>query len=256
MNEDAKRQVIEELRDDANYYGELGKRYLSNSDIKTLVSEPDLYGQPIEGINLVKGGYMHLRILEPHLIGNYEIVDCPTRRNKEYTDFVNDRVVEGEPKPIFLLRKEANELEALATKVESNDEFVDALQRDIEPNEIEEPMIGEIEGYWFKGKADRINRRRGFIADLKTTRSLSLFKKNIEAYGYHSQAYIYEKLFGLPVRFYVIDKETGRLGVYDMSEYRMEQAEKYVKWGLEKLEMYYGADGQENLEQYYEYMVL
>lgn len=248
---------VELLRDDDNYYGELGRRFISNSDINTLVTDPDLYGRGMgDSINLVKGSFMHLRILEPEKVKDFKIVDAPTRRNKEYTEFVKEHTIEGQPKPIFMLKKEANDLEMLARKIEGNNEFVDALQTDIQPFEIEEPMVGELFGYHFKGKADRINRRRGFIADLKTTRSLSLFRGNAESYGYHTQAYIYQKLFGLPVRFYVIGKEDGRLGVYDVGEDMLKRAEERVKWGLERLEMYYGFDADKDIDQYYEYREL
>ena len=30
-------EAIEKLRDDSNYYGEFGKQFISNSDIKTLL---------------------------------------------------------------------------------------------------------------------------------------------------------------------------------------------------------------------------
>ena len=35
-----KEDVIEKLRDDEHYYGDFGKKYLSNSDIKTLLTNP------------------------------------------------------------------------------------------------------------------------------------------------------------------------------------------------------------------------
>tara|TARA_R110000822_G_scaffold36734_5_gene103211 strand:+ start:714 stop:1487 length:774 start_codon:yes stop_codon:yes gene_type:complete len=257
MTDFEKEGYIELLRDDNHYYGELGKEFISNSDINTLVSDPDLYGKGLDdGINLIKGSYMHLRILEPEKVKDFQVVDAATRRNKEYTEYVKEHTIEGQPKPIFMLKKEATELEMLARRIETNNEFVDALQTDIQPNEIEEPAIGELFGYQFKGKADRINRRRGFIADLKTTRSLSLFRGNAESYGYHTQAYIYQQLFGLPVRFYVIGKEDGRLGVYDVSEDMLKRAEERVKWGLERLEMYYGSNPDKEIDQYYEYMLL
>jgi hypothetical protein len=107
--------TINELRVDANYYGELGKRFLSNSDIVKLVKQPDLYGQPTEdSIALLKGDYMHKRILQPELVEDIIVVDAKTRRNREYTEFVRELEVEGQPKPIFLLRREVDEMEALA----------------------------------------------------------------------------------------------------------------------------------------------
>ena len=32
--------IIEQLRDDSNYYGKVGRQYLSNSDIGTLLTNP------------------------------------------------------------------------------------------------------------------------------------------------------------------------------------------------------------------------
>jgi hypothetical protein len=35
-----KEKAIEKLRDDEHYYGPFGKKYLSNSDISTLLTNP------------------------------------------------------------------------------------------------------------------------------------------------------------------------------------------------------------------------
>jgi len=40
--------VIEQLRDDKQYYAGVGKNYLSNSDIGTLLKNPKEYGMPRE----------------------------------------------------------------------------------------------------------------------------------------------------------------------------------------------------------------
>jgi len=251
-------EIIALLRDDANYFGELGSRYLSNSDISVLCNNPDYYGkiQFDNNADYLKGRWLHLRILEPENIGNMIVVNATTRNTTAYKEVVAEHTIEGFPKPMFLLRHETIELEGLARKVELNPDFRDGLQDHRLPFEVEEPAIGELFGYNFKGKADRINRQRGFVADLKTTRSLSQFRSNFCNYGYHTQAYIYQQLFGMPVRFYVIDKSNGRLGIYDVSQETLQRAEERVKWGLEKLEMYYGENPAENIEQYYEYLEL
>jgi hypothetical protein len=249
--------VIKQLRDDSNYFGEVGRRFLSTSDIKNLVSDPSSYGKLGEdNVNLLKGTYLHRRILQPELAQSFTIINATTRTTNVYKEAVAAASIEGMPKPVFLLEKEVEELELLANKIETNDEFVDALQGGKQPFEVEEPAIGELFGYWFKGKADRINSRRGFVADLKTTRSLSSFVYNFYDYGYHVQAYVYNKLFNLPVRFYVISKEDGKLGVYDVSDKALERAEEYIKWGLERLEMYYGENPTSDINQYYDYSVL
>lgn len=43
-----KEKVIEKLRDDENYYGNFGKKYLSNSDIGTLLTNPLNLGKASE----------------------------------------------------------------------------------------------------------------------------------------------------------------------------------------------------------------
>ena len=247
-------EIIEKLRDDANYYGAFGKQFMSTSDIKVLVDTPDLYGQ-VRGddSNLLKGSYFHKRILEPEsLEGAFTIINASTRTTKEYKNAVADASLDGVNNPYFLLQKEVDEMEILASKLESNDEFVDALQYQKQPFEVEEPSVGGILGITFKGKADRINRRRGFIADLKTSRSLESFRFNFKSYGYHAQAYVYSKLFGLPVRFYVIGKEDGRMGVYDVSDETLNLGERYVEWGIERYHLYYGENPLSEITQYYE----
>jgi len=59
-------KIIEKLRNDEHYYGEFGKQYLSNSDIKTLLTNPLALGQPSEPrAAFLVGGYFHTAILEP-----------------------------------------------------------------------------------------------------------------------------------------------------------------------------------------------
>jgi hypothetical protein len=41
-----KEKIIEMLREDEHYYGDFGKQYLSNSDIKTLLKNPLALKEP------------------------------------------------------------------------------------------------------------------------------------------------------------------------------------------------------------------
>jgi len=43
-----KEDVIERLRNDEDYYGDFGKKYLSNSDISTLLTNPLALGKASE----------------------------------------------------------------------------------------------------------------------------------------------------------------------------------------------------------------
>ncbi len=258
MDAEKKARIIERLRDDEEYFGEFGQQYLSNSDMKTLLEKPDLYGARWDSnVDFLKGRYLHHRVLQPELFeveGEYPmvIVDCNTRNNKEYKDIVAENTLEGIEKPLYLLKKEADEMNFLADKVLANADFREALTGNRQPNEVEEPEIMELFGYWFKGKADRINKHMGIVPDFKTTRSLSAFTSNFKKYGYHGQAYIYDELFGMPVEFFVIDKETGRLGRFQVSEETLLEGKAFVMAGLERLEYYYGVNALGDISQYYE----
>lgn len=255
------KQIIEKLRDDVHYFGDFGKMWFSNSEISKLIEKPDTFADPWEpSLDFEKGRYIHYKMLQPELFegGNEPmiIVDASTRNNKEYKEVVGEHQKEDEPRPLFLLRKEVGELDYLVSLMMRNDEFVEVLQKNRKPNEVEEPAIGEIMGYKFKGKADRKNSHLGILADLKSTRSLESFRMNFKNYGYHSQAYIYQELFGMPVRFYVISKEDGRLGIFDVSDETLELGRQRVALGLEKYETYWGENPTQNVDQYVDYDVL
>lgn len=258
MTTSQKKKIIERLRNDDEYFGELGSQYLSNSDMKILIEKPDLYGTKWStNVDFLKGKYLHHKILQPELFeveSNYPmtIVDCNTRNHKEYKDIVYENTLEGIEKPLYLLKKEVEEMNLLAKKVLSNSDFRAYLTENQKPNEIEEPEIMNLFGYWFKGKADRINEHMGIVADFKTTRSLSSFTTNFRKYGYHGQAFIYKELFGMPVEFFVIDKETGRLGRFQVSEETLSEGRDYVLAGIENLEYYYGDNKEGNIDQYYD----
>ena len=70
-----KEKVIEKLRDDEHYYGSFGKKYLSNSDIRTLLTNPLALGKPSEPRPaFLVGGYFHTCILEPDKLQKYTVI--------------------------------------------------------------------------------------------------------------------------------------------------------------------------------------
>ena len=78
-----KQKVIEKLRDDEHYYGDFGKKYLSNSDIGTLLTNPLNLGKASEARPaFLVGGYFHTAILEPDKLKKYKIIDASTRNTK------------------------------------------------------------------------------------------------------------------------------------------------------------------------------
>ena len=49
MTQDQLTQVLDKLRDDEHYYGDFGKQFLSNSDIRSLLTDPLGFKKPIIG---------------------------------------------------------------------------------------------------------------------------------------------------------------------------------------------------------------
>ena len=70
------KEIIEKLRDDQEYYGDFGKQYISNSDIKVLRDNPEAYRLPVESNeNLEKGRLFHQLILEPDKAKDFPIAE-------------------------------------------------------------------------------------------------------------------------------------------------------------------------------------
>jgi len=92
-----------------------------------------------------------------------------------------------------------------------------------EGNQYEEPMVKEIHGELWKGKADIIGK--DFVYDLKTSGDILSFKNSVYKFNYDSQAYIYQQLFGKPLKFLVIDKNTLMMGMYQLSEETLARGE-------------------------------
>jgi hypothetical protein len=102
--------------------------------------------------------------------------------------------------------------------------------------EFEVPKIGMIGGLPFRAKADIY--ADGFLADLKTTTDLRAFPYSAKKYGYDVQAFIYTRLFGVPIdKFYfiAIDKASLDIGIYGISPEFVEEGERKT---MEAIELY------------------
>jgi len=225
-----KQEVINKLRDDENYYGEYGKQYLSNSDIKTLLSNPLALGESSKPTSaFLVGGYFHTAILEPYKLKKYKVIQSTSRNTKAYKEMSG-----GE---LCLLQQEVDNIELLTEKILSNKICNDLIRNgDVT---YEEPGITEIEGNLWKGKADIINHSEKLIVDLKTTNDIAAFKNSAWKYNYDSQAYIYSKLFGYEMIFIVIDKNTHQLGMFDCSTDFYERGANKVKKASEVYDLFY-----------------
>jgi hypothetical protein len=231
MNKD---EAIEKLRDDANYYGSFGKKYLSNSDISTLLTNPLALGKPMAPRPaFLVGGYFHTAILEPDKLKKFKIVESSTRNTKAYKEMSG-----GE---LCLLQHEVDSIEIMTEKMLANDICRDLI-RDSN-TEYEVPGITELEGHSWKGKADIINHNEKLIIDLKTTADLSKFKYSATKYNYDSQAYIYSKLFGYEMLFIAIDKNTHQIGIFDCSPQFYERGKDKVERAVQAYELFYKSEG-------------
>ena len=223
-------KIIEKLRDDQHYYGDFGKKYLSNSDIATLLKNPLALGQPSKpSAAFLVGGYFHTAILEPHKLKKYKVIQSSTRNTKVYKEMSG-----GE---LCLLQQEVDAIDQLSEKVLTNKICSDLIRG--KNVEYELPGITEIEGNMWKGKADIVNHDEKLIIDLKTTNDINTFKNSAWKYNYDSQAYIYNKIFGYELIFIVVDKNTKQIGLFDCSEDFLQRGLDKVQRATEAYNLFY-----------------
>jgi hypothetical protein len=227
MNKDS---VIEKLRDDKAYYGDFGKKYLSNSDISALLTNPLALGKPsVPRPAFLVGGYFHTAILEPDKLKKYRVIPSSTRNTKVYKEMSG-----GE---LCLLQHEVDAIELMTDKMLDN-KVCQAMIRDSN-TEYESPEIKEIEGEMWKGKADIVNHNEKLVIDLKTTADITKFKWSASKYNYDSQAYIYSELFGYEMVFIVIDKNTHQLGIFDCSPEFYAKGQDKVQRAVDAYRLFY-----------------
>lgn len=235
--------VTELLKNDAEYYGGVGKNYLSNSDIGALLTNPKTFKQDRpDNKSFAEGRYFHQLLIEPDKAQVAHVVEASTRNTKIYKDYCDANGLD-----FCLLKHEVDEVETLASLMRSNIYFYDEIYKD--GNVYEQPAIGEIKGLMWKGKADIVTDE--VIIDLKTTSDIQKFKWSAKAYNYDSQAYIYQKLFGKPLVFFVIDKTTQQLGIFRPTENFILGGERKVERAIEVYNTYFGDNPTDDIDNYY-----
>jgi hypothetical protein len=203
MTNTEKNKILRRLNDDEEYYGEYGRQYLSNSDIKALLENPLDFKQPSpDNPNLIKGSYFHTLVLEPNKLERFKIIDSATRNTNKYKELSG-----GE---ICLLEKEADELAELRDKLE-----------------------------WWKLKADIVNKTQSYVIDLKTTSDIDKFAYSAKVYNYDSQAYIYSTYFKMDFVFIVICKKSKKIGIFDCSPQFLESGKDKVQRAVEQYRLFY-----------------
>ena len=228
-----KQEALKALEDDTNYYGDFGKKYLSNSDISTLLTNPLALGQKMANRPaFLVGGYFHTAILEPDKLKNFKIVEATTRNTKAYKE-----ISDGE---MCLLKHEVDQIEVMTEKMLNNEVCRDLIRSG--NVEYERPGITELEGQLWKGKADIVNHDEKLIIDLKTTADITKFKYSASKYNYDSQAYIYSKLFGYEMLFIAIDKNTHQIGIFDCSPEFYARGKDKVERAVQAYELFYKSE--------------
>ena len=116
-----KESVLEKLENDEHYYGDFGKKYLSNSDISTLLTNPLALGQQSKpSPAFLVGGYFHTAILEPDKLKKYKVIESTSRNTNAYKEMSG-----GE---LCLLQSEVDTIELMTDKVLANDVCRDLIR--------------------------------------------------------------------------------------------------------------------------------
>jgi hypothetical protein len=237
--------VIDRLRNDEDYYGEFGSKYLSNSDVESLVRDPMSFKKPRPDTpNFATGRYFHQSILEPDKANEWGFCDASTRNTNIYKDFIAERGVE-----VALLLKEAVDVQAIVKEMMGNITFYENIKH--KDAQYEVPAIKEMMGFEWKGKADIV--LPDVVIDLKTTSDIFAFRWNAKKYNYDSQAWIYGQLFGRPLVFYVIDKKTKRLGIFEPSSEFLEGGKAKVGLAVENYKKFFSKEKTEDIDSFYIY---
>jgi hypothetical protein len=239
MNSKKKKSILQKLKEDEHYYGTYGKQYLSNSDISTLLNNPLQLGKPSKpNPNFLVGGYFHTTILEPDKLASFKIVESTSRNTKDYKEISG-----GE---MCLLQSEADNVNLMTDKLMANDICKDLIfgsaYTEKNQTDFEVPMIKEIEGAMWKGKADIVNHDEKLVIDLKTTGDIEKFQWSAKKFNYDSQAYIYRELFGYEMLFIAIDKKTHQIGMFDCSPKFYESGKEKVIKAIEVYDLFYKTD--------------
>jgi len=232
--------MLDRLRNDEDYYGTYGSQFLSNSTVGVLLSNPKLYGVKQDPtVPMLQGSYFHTALLEPEKLNKFEIVEASTRNTNIYKDASQGK--------LLLLKNEVDNLEEMVRVIKSNFFFFENIYR--EGSVYEEPAIMELFGHKFKGKADIVTD--DVVIDIKTTSNIKDFRWSSKKYNYDSQAYLYQQFFDKPLVFYVIDKTTHELGVFEPTEEFVLGGRDKVLRAVEIYEKFYGKNKTEDINNYF-----
>lgn len=232
-------ELLKSLENDQEYYSGLGKQFLSNSDIGTLLNNPAAYGRSRKDDKaLAEGRLFHQLLLEPDKVQDFPVCDVSTRTTKEYKSFIQELGIE-----FCMLSKEVEAVERWVSAVKRNYTFYEMIYQS--ENRYEVPEVDEFFDLPWKGKADIVSPTS--VIDLKTTSDINKFRFSAKSYNYDSQCWIYQQLFGKPLTFLVVDKETCQLGMFTPSEDFVIGGGKKVEYASTIYKRYFAKDASEDI---------
>jgi len=243
MISEKNKEALKKLENDEFYYGDFGSKYLSNSDIINLLTNPQGFRVRQEQTKpMLEGRYFHTKILEPEKLKSFNILDVTSRSTKAYKD------IPDADKINVLLRKEKEHLDFLCKTMTSNLECSDLIYAT--GNEFEVPAIQEIMSENWKGKADIINHNENLIIDIKTSGDIDKFKYSAATYNYDSQAYLYQRMFSMQLLFIAIDKRNGRLKICECSDSFINRGREKVEKAIEVYHKFFSDEATEDIGSY------
>lgn len=242
-----KPELIKKMYDDSFYYGELGKYALSSSAVKNLIDSPKAYARSLnyksDSGAFKIGRLIHLAALEPEKLDTLcHVVEVQSSVTKAY----KDKVKEVGSSEFVFNRKEYDKAMYTADALLQNEVWQELTRN----AQFEQPGFDVLHGYPFRAKADVLGV--GYIADLKTTSDLKNFKWSAKRYGYDVQLYIYCNIFKIDwkdFKFFAIDKSTGDLGIYDVTEDFYQSGQDKLEYALNIFETYF-VKREEELNSY------
>lgn len=232
---------LNKLKNDELYYGEFGQQWLSNSDIYSLLKDPKSFRMPKDQTKaMLEGRYFHTALLEPNKLSQYKVVDFTSRNTKAYKDLLEE---EGK---MMLLQKEKENLDKMIEIVNNNEEMSSQINN--LSNQYEVPMIKNIQGIDWKGKADIVCEDK--LIDIKTSSSISDFRYSARKYNYDSQAFIYQELFNKPLEFFVIDKSTLQLGIFIPGDEFIVRGREKVEQAIFIYNTFFSTESRQDINQF------
>lgn len=221
-------EILKEMDNDSFYYGYLGQNALSSSSAKDLYKSPKTYFNKSNQVNsdiapLREGRLIHTVVLEEEKLNDkYDFVDIGGRNTIKFKKAKESALSKGKEIMLTSELNKANELcNAIRFNSHANELFVGGL--------AETPAIGELFGLPFRAKADYL--KDGHLIDLKTTAKLEGWERAAKyTWHYDMQGWIYSELFGVDrFTFVVIEKGTGDIGIFELSEETKELGGNKVK---------------------------